>query len=665
GVALIRTPQGFSFTPVRDKEPMRQEDFDALPESERQRLTDAIRELGERLLALMQTLPRLRREMQVRIRDASRDTMALAAGHLIDELKASFAQHPAVLGFLQEVLHDIIETGEQLHTQAAEDEEDARELTGTLSLTRYQVNLLVGHEPGGHAPVVECENPTFPALVGRVDHVAHLGTLLTNFTMIRAGALHRANGGFLLLDAVQVLSHAGAWDGLKRALKGGQVRIESLHESVGLAGSTSMLEPQPVPLSLKVVLVGEREHYYLLQALDPEFEQLFRVGADYEDHAPRTPQAVASFARFVGAMAREQQLRPCEPSAVARLVEHAARIAGRADRLSTRTQLLDQVLHEADTEARRAGHARIVGEHVQRALAAREQRCDRIRDRLHDEMLEQTLLIATDGMQVGQVNGLAVVDLGEYRFGRPLRITATARLGEDKLIDIERESALGQPLHSKGVLILSACLGARYAVNAPLSFAASLVFEQSYGPVEGDSASLAELCALLSALGRVPVRQSLAVTGSINQFGVVQAVGGVNEKVEGFFDLCSARGLTGSQGVLLPASNVPHLMLRQDVVAAVAAGRFHIYPVADVDDARVLLSGLPAGRADAAGTWDAGSFNQAVATRLEQLSLARQTYGIGQRPRIRKARRRTGVQVHISSGEAGAGNEPAGGGKPP
>lgn len=658
GVALIRTPQGFSFTPVKDNEPMRQEAFDALPEAERARLAEVIRALGERLLALMQTLPRLRREMQAKISAASRDTMALAAGHLIDELKESFSAHAGVLGFLQEVLQDIIATGEQLRTQPSAEDEDTPEVSGTLSLTRYRVNLLVGHVAGAHAPVVTCDNPTYPALVGRVDHVAHLGTLLTNFTMIRSGALHRANGGYLVLDALQVLRHAGAWEGLKRALKAREVTIESLPQSMGLASGAPTLEPQPVALSVKVILVGERHHYYLLQALDPEFDQLFRVGADYEDDTPRTPQAVAAFARAIGALGRQQRLLPCDPSAVARLVEQAARIAGRADRLSTRTQLLEELLHEADTEARRAGRARISRADVEQALAAGDQRRDRLRDVLQERMREKTLLIATDGMQVGQVNGLAVVDLGDFRFGRPLRITATARLGDDKLVDIERESALGQPLHSKGVLILSAFLGARYAANAPLAFSASLVFEQSYGPVEGDSASLAELCALLSALGRVPVRQSLAVTGSLDQLGGVQPVGAVNEKVEGFFDACRLHGLDGTQGVLVPAANVPHLMLRADVVAAVAAGQFHVWPVNTVDEALTLLSGLPAGTLDAAGAWEPGSFNHAVTTRLEQLSFARQAWGVGQRPRMRRARRRTGIQVHIGS-EAAAPAPPA------
>lgn len=650
GVVLVHAPQGFAFAPVKDGQPLGPQEFEALPQEERERTAQAIRALEERLVELMQRLPRLRREMQARMREATRDTLTLAAGHLIAERKESFAGHAEVQSFLDEVLKDIVETGEQFRTRTAgEGDEEISEVSGTLPLTRYQVNLLVGHAPGAHAPVVSCDKPNYPGLMGRVDHVAHMGTLLTNFTMVRSGALHRANGGYLMLDAVQVLSHAGSWEALKRALKAGKVDIDSLPESLGLASGAPALEPQPVALSLKVVLFGERQHYYLLQALDPEFDELFRIAADFEDDVPRNDATLAGFARFVGAMARGQKLRPCTADAVARLVEHAARMAGDAGRLSTHTQLLEELLHEADTLAARASRSAIAREDVAQALAAREHRLDRMRDRLHEHILQDTLLIATAGVQVGQVNGLAVSELGDFWFGHPLRITATARLGEDKLMDIERESAMGQPLHSKGVLILSSYLGARYAASAPLSFAASLVFEQSYGPVEGDSASLAELCALLSALGRVPLRQSLAVTGSINQFGTVQAVGAVNEKVEGFFDLCQARGLTGEQGVLLPAANVRNLMLREDVVAAVRAGRFHVHPVHDVEEALTLLSGLPAGAADASGQWAPGSFDRLIVERLEQLALARQTYGTGQRLRLRKPRHRPTVVIRGTS----------------
>lgn len=622
GVALVQTPQGFTLLPVRKGQAMGPQEFQKLPPAERERLDAAIKTLSEKLTQLMHELPRLRRELQTRIRDASRDTMTLAAGHLLDELKESFAAHDQVVRFLDEVLKDVVEAGEQLRQQQDEDDEESDSISGSLSLVRYEVNLLVGHEATEHAPVVHCDNPTFANLVGRVDHVAHLGTMLTNFTMIKPGALHRANGGYLLLDALQVLSQPAAWDGLKRALRGNEVRVEGLPEAMGL-GSTVLLEPEPVRLSLKVVMVGERQHYYLLQQLDADFDGLFRVAADFEDDVPRDAGTTREFAGFVTALSRQLGLRACEPPALARLVEHAARMAEDASRLSTHTQSVEEILHEADTQAARDGRGAISREDVREALAARERRADRLRERLRDAVLKETLLVATRGALTGQVNGLAVTQLGDFAFGHPVRITATARGGDEHVVDIERESALGQPLHSKGVMILSSFLGSRYGRIAPLAFAASLVFEQSYGPVEGDSASLAELCALLSALADTPLRQSLAVTGSIDQFGRVQAIGGVNEKIEGFFDVCRARGLTGDEGVLIPAANVPHLMLHEDVVRAARDKRFHIYPVSDVDEALALLSGLAAGAADAGGRYPAASFNGQVAARLAQLANAR------------------------------------------
>ncbi len=630
GVVLIRTPDGFGFAPVRDGEPMRADEAEALPEAERTRIDQAIAHLGQRLQHLLHELPRVRRERQTRVRDATRDAMTLAAGHLVDELKERFAQHPQVLQFLDEVMSDVTVAGQQLH-ESADDEEEGEPLRGTLSLLRYQVNLLVGHDPRDHAPVIEVDHPTYQNLVGRIDHVAHLGTLLTNFTMIKPGALHRAHGGYLLLDAVQVLSQPYAWDGLKRALKSGRVSIESLPEALGFAG-TLPLEPESIPVSVKVVMFGEREHFYLLQELDPEFDALFKIAADFEDAVPRDAVHTLHFAGMLGALARRSGLRPLDREAVARLVEHGARLAEDAAKLDTRIQPLDEVLHEADAYAARAGRAVIGVDQVREALSARERRLDRLRDTLRDEMLRHTLVIATQGARVGQVNGLVVTELGGFQFGHPVRITATVRLGEGTLVDIERESELGGPIHSKGVMILAAFLGARYAPAAPLSLSASLVFEQSYGPVEGDSASLAELCALLSALGDVPIRQSLAVTGAVDQFGDVQAVGGVNDKIEGFFDICRARGLDGQQGVLIPRANVQHLMLREDVVEAAVQGRFHVWAVDDVDDALGLLTGVPAGRPDARGQIAPGSVNHQVAVRLAQLSSARVAEAKPRRP---------------------------------
>lgn len=647
GLALVHSPQGLAFAPVRNGQPLREEEFEGLPAEEHERLAAATRRITEEAGQWMQQLPRLRREMQARIRSASRDTLSLAASHLVEELKESFAAHGQVIAFLQEVLQDIVETGEQFRTELRGEDEDEEiaELSGSLVVTRYQVNLLVSRAASERAPVVSCDNPTHPQLVGRVDHVAHLGALLTNFTMIRPGALHRANGGFLLLDAVHVLSRPESWDALKRSLKAGRIVIESVAEAMGLGAGVPVLEPQPVPLSVKVVLVGEREHYDLLQALDPEFDALFRVAADFEDDVPRTGETVAAFAQSLGALARAHGLRPCDRGAVARLVEQASRLAGHAGRLSTHMSSLEELLHEADTAAARDGADRVGAKQVEAAIAARERRSDRLRDRLQQQVMERTLLVDTEGTHVGQVNGLAVADLGDFRFGHPVRITATARLGEERVLDVERESALGQPLHSKGVLILSSYLAARYSPSAPLSLAASLVFEQSYAPVEGDSASLAELCALLSALARVPLKQGIAMTGSVNQFGGVQAVGAINEKVEGFYRLCRARGLTGGQGVVIPAANLPHLMLHAEVVEAVRAGRFHVWCVEHVDEGMVLLSSVPAGAADGAGHFPADSFNGRVAQRLEQLSVARQSFALGQHPKLRKARHRPPVTI--------------------
>jgi lon-related putative ATP-dependent protease len=547
-----------------------------------------------------------------------------------------------VLAFLDEVRQDVVSSGSALRETPREggDEEEVGAMTGSVTLRRYEVNLLVEREAGGHAPVVFCDHPTYSNLVGRVDHLARMGTLLTNFTLVRPGDLHRANGGYLLLDAAKVLSQPYAWEALKRTLRNGSITIESLPQLLGWI-NTVPLQPQPIPIDLKVVLFGEREHYYLLQALDPEFDGLFEIAADFADHVPRDAAHCRELACELGTIARTRSLRPLERGAVARVIEHASRLAGDAGKLTTRMRWLTELLHEAHSLAGAAGREVITRADVAEAIAARQRRADRLRDDVRDAVLRDTLLVATDGTQTAQVNGLAVAELGESRFAHPVRITATVRLGDGHVVDIERESALGGPIHSKGVMILAAFLGARHAKGLPLSLSASLVFEQSYGPVEGDSASLAELCALLSALADLPIRQSLAVTGSVDQLGRVQAVGAVNEKIEGFFDICSARGLTGHQGVLVPRANVQHLMLREDVVAAAREARFSIFPVADVDEAMALLTGASAGRADARGRLPEGSVNQRVAARLAHWSELRRAFETGgDRPLPHAPRRR-------------------------
>ncbi len=627
GVALMRTPQGFTFAPMKGEEPMDHEQFEQLPEEERTRIGAAIKTLGERLEKLLQQFPRWRREAQTRVKQTSRETMSRAVGHLIEELKERYVDLPNVLAFLDEVLHDIAETGEALReSQKGDGDAVSLAMTGELSLQRYQVNLLVNHGDRRAAPIVSEDNPSYPNLVGRVDNIAHLGTLVTNFTLIKAGALHLANGGTLLIDLLKLLVQPYAWEGLKRALRSRQIRIESLGQVFGWGGSLP-LEPEPMPLDVKVVLFGERYHYYLLAELDPDFAELFKVAADFENEVPRNDSSARGYAQLIAMLARRDKLRPFARDAVARLIEEGSRIAGDAERITLLTRRIADLMREAEHIAKSAGNDNVTAADIDAAIAAQLRRADRLPSRIREEMLRGTLLIDSADAHVGQVNGLAVAELGEFAFGHPVRITATARLGDGEVIDIEREAELGGSIHSKGLLILAAFLAARYSREIPLSLAASIVFEQSYGPVEGDSASLAELCALLSAISAVPIRQSLAVTGSVNQYGQVQAIGGVNEKIEGFFSVCQARGLTGNQGVVIPEANVKHLMLRREVVAAAEQGKFHIYAVAEVDQAISLLTGLPSGDPDENGIVPSGSINYLVATQLAQMSQTRQEYG--------------------------------------
>ena len=627
GVALLRTPHGFIFAPVKGEETMGPEEFEKLPEEEKERIGKLIEEYGERLHKLTLQFPRWRREMQLRIKEASRDTLRLAAGHLIEELKEHYTDLDNVLEFLDEAMRDIVEIGEGLR-EAPKSDDDSNELmvSGSISLIRYQVNLLVDNSAVKAAPVVIEDNPIFPNLVGRVDHIAHMGMLVTNFTFIKSGALHRASGGYLVLDAIKVLTQPYAWEGLKRALRSAQVRIESLGQVLGLI-STLPMEPQPMPLEVKVILVGERLHYYLLKEYDPEFEDLFKVAADFEDDIPRDEANTRLYANFVATLARTSDLRPFDRAAVARIIEHGARLTGDSEKFSASTRRISALVQEADHCAGIAGRPVVAREHVESALQAQIRRSGRLRDASQEQILRENLLISVSGAHVGQVNGLAVIDLGDFMFAHPVRITATVRIGEGDVIDIEREAELGGSIHSKGVMILSAFLASRYSHNTPLSLSASLVFEQSYGPVEGDSASLGELCALLSALSGLPIKQSLAITGSVNQYGHVQPIGGVNEKVEGFFDICQARGLNGEQGVLIPESNIKHLMLREDVVSACAEGKFRIYAVAEADQAIELLTGVPAGVPDEQGVVPDGSVNYLVATQLAEMSALRQAFG--------------------------------------
>lgn len=644
GVALLSTEEGYTFVPAKgEEETLSDAEYQALPKERREALETLIESFEPRLQDLVGQFPRWQREFQGKVKALSREALGRAVGHAIEELQPAYADLPEVAAYLAAVLQDVVEGGDSLReAQRGEGEMETLLFSGSISLQRYLVNLLVDNAGTAGRPVV-CESlPTFQNLLGRVEHTAHMGMWVSNFTLIRPGALHRANGGALVLDAAKLLAQPHAWEGLKRALQGERLRLESPEDLFGLQ-STQQLEPEAMPLEVKVVLVGDRSTYYLLAEMDPEFSALFKVAADLENDVLRGPENAARYARLLATLARRDGLQPLSRAAVAWAIERAARLAEDSRRLTTRTRVLADLLREADWKARREGAPRIERSHLEAALGAQERRAGRVRERQQEAILNGEFMIATDGDAVGQINGLAAIDMGELTSAHPMRVTAAVRMGDGEVIDIERETELGGPLHSKGMLILSGFLSSRFGRLAPLSVNASLVFEQSYGEVDGDSASLAELCVLLSAIGLLPLRQSLALTGSLNQLGQVQPIGAVNEKIEGFFHLCRARGLTGEQGVIIPAANVPHLMLQAEVVQAVREGRFHVFAVAHVDEAMSLLTGLPAGTPDGRGKVAADSVSGKVAAQL--LELEQQRHGPPDKPKAPRKSRKEGAQA--------------------
>ncbi|MFQ5468719.1 MAG: Lon protease family protein [Gammaproteobacteria bacterium] len=616
-VTLLSTTRGFVFAPLNKKgEVIKPEEFDKLPKEEQEYCENIIEELQEKLTSTIHLEPRWQRKAREKIKAINQEVALLATEHLIEDLKNKYQNLPAVLEYLDFVKQDVIEHLDDFRSR--DDNTTVASIVGINgkpSFHRYQVNVLVDHSLSSGAPVIYEDSPIHQNLVGRVEHQTQMGALITDFTLIKPGMLHIANGGYLILDAYKVLTQPYAWEGLKRAIYSQEIKIQSLGELYSLVRTVS-LEPEPIPLDIKIVLLGDRLLYYLLLSLDPDFSELFKVSADFEDRLSRNGENNQLYAQMIATLARKQNLLPFNRDAVAKIIEHSSRLVEDAEKLSTHMLSIADLLLEADYWARENAHEVIKRSDIQQAIDAQIRRANRLRENIYEEINRGTILIDTDGEQIAQVNGLSVIDMGDFSFAQPSRITATVRLGEGDIVDIEREVELGGAIHSKGVLILSSFLGARYAKKQPLSLKASLVFEQSYGMIDGDSASTGEACALLSALADIPIKQRFAITGSLNQQGQIQAIGGVNEKIEGFYDVCNARGLTGDQGVLIPSSNVKHLMLRDDVVDAVEKGNFHIYPVSTVDEAIELLTGIPAGTPDEQGQYPDGSINKLVDERL-------------------------------------------------
>jgi lon-related putative ATP-dependent protease len=624
-IALRTTVVGVASVPLVDGKPITREQFERLPPEQQEAIQKATAEVEERAGQFVRQVRRLEQEAARRERELEREVALFATEPLFHELAERFGDVPEVLAYLEDVKTDVVANVADFR----ESEESPLQIAlaqRPRDFVRYRVNVLVSNDGGEGAPVVVERNPTYYNLLGRIEYRATFGAMTTDFREIKAGALHRANGGFLVLDVLDVLRHPFAWDALKRSLRSGEVRIESLGEEFSSVPLAS-LRPEPIPLDLKVVLIGSSLAYLVLYSLDEDFRELFKVKADFAPELDWSAEHHRNYAAFVSRWVRENDLRHFDRSAVARLVEHGARLRENQRKLSARLIEISDVVSEASFWAEREGHDVVRAEDVELAIRKREFRSSLIEERVRELVEDGTIVIATDGEKVGQVNGIAIADLGDYSFGRPARVSARVSLGRTGVESIEREIDLSGPIHSKGFMILSGYLAATYAQEWPLVLSATLTFEQSYDEIEGDSASSTELYALLSALSGLPLDQGVAVTGSVDQYGSVQAVGGVTRKVEGFFATCKAKGLTGRQGVIVPAANARHLMLDEEVVEAVRAGDFHVWAVSTIEEGIEILTGVPAGRRRKDGSFTPGSVHARVAERLRGYAEALRAFG--------------------------------------
>jgi len=617
-IALFRESESITFAPIRDNKSLNEEQFTQLPQTERESFHSHVEALEEYLSDVLLDLPQWRRTMVEKIKQLDNDTISLAIDPLFSELNEKYQNIDDVITYLAEVkkhlsltISDYLMPGRTLEPR----ETAARR----LALNElYAPNILVDNKLENGAPVIYEPHPIYQNLFGRIEYVSDQGTLVTNYQKICAGSLHRANGGYLILDAEKLLTYPFVWEGLKRALQSSRIEIESPYSELGV--NTITLKPEVIPLNVKVILVGSRDIYYLLEEMDSEFNEMFRILADFDNYIPRTNESMQGFAMLMRKQAADSGAKSLSHEAIESLIEHSCRLAENQHHFSAHIKDSLDIIAEANLFCKQAQHHQIDRYHIEQALSAREHRNGRLSQAILEEMLDGTILIDTHGEAIGKINGLTVLEIGGSSFGAPARITTTVYPGSRGIVDIEREAELGQAIHSKGVMILTGYLGHSYAQQFPLAVSASIAIEQSYGYIDGDSASLAELCCLISALTRTPVIQSFAVTGSVNQYGEVQAVGGINEKIEGYFRLCQARGLDGQHAVIIPVANKRNLMLKQEVIDAVANGLFAVYAVASVNETLELLTGHIAGDANEEGQYPENSINFKAISRLKEIS---------------------------------------------
>ena len=617
-IALFKESETITFAPIRNDKSLNEEQFQQLPQAERDIFHKHVEELEDYLSEVLLELPQWRRAMIDKIKQLDSDTISLAIEPLFAELEEKYQNIDDVITYLAEIKkHLNLSIADYLMPGRTS---DARESAAKrLALNElYAPNVIVDNKLESGAPIIYEPHPIYPNLFGRIEYVSDQGALITNYQKICAGSLHRANGGYLILDAEKLLTYPFVWDGLKRALQSGRIEIESPYSELGI--NTITLKPEIIPLNVKVILVGSRDIYYLLEEMDAEFNEMFRILADFDSYIPRNEESIQGFALLMLKHAQDSGAKPLTRAAVKSLIEHSCRLSENQHHFSAHIKDSLDIIAEANLFCNQTQHTEIDKVHIEQALSAREHRNGRLSQAILEEMLDGTILIDTEGEAIGKINGLTVLEIGGSSFGAPARITTTVYPGSRGIVDIEREAELGQAIHSKGVMILTGYLGHSYAQQFPLAISASIAIEQSYGYIDGDSASLAELCCLISALTRTPIMQSFAVTGSVNQYGEVQAVGGINEKIEGYFRLCKARGLTGEHAAIIPAANKRNLMLKQEVIDAVAEGLFAIYAVGSVNETLELLTGQYAGEVDNDGLYPENSINFKAISRLKEIS---------------------------------------------
>jgi lon-related putative ATP-dependent protease len=619
GFAITRNQHGvINSIPIKDGEPLSQEQYLAMSEQERADLMKRSALVQEIISSTFRQYKDLERRVKEKIKKIEQETVRSVSAPYFAYLYHKYRSFQGIVEYLEEMHQDLLENVDLFIKQ---DDNPAvhflRSFEKRTSLRRYLVNLIVDNSKLTHAPVIYEPNPTYANLFGQIEYEGEFGVLTTDFSKIKPGSIHKANGGYLILNLLDVLKNYYVWDALKRVLKNRSIKIESIGRVIGIS-NTETLEPEPIPANLKVIIIGEPWLFYLLYAQDEEFRKLFKVRADFNEDMPRNKKSCNNYARFISSVCRNEQLRHFTPDGVAKIIDYGSRMAENQKRLSTRFNQLMEIIYEANAWAESENAVLVSKQHVIKAIEEKRYRSSMLEDNIHDYIKNDIIMINTQDYRIGELNGLAVYQAGDYHFGKPVRITAKTFMGEKGLVNIEREIRLSGTIHSKGVLTLNGYLGAQYAQNRPLSLSASLTFEQSYQGIEGDSASSAELYALLSSLAEVEIYQGIAVTGSVNQNGEIQPVGGVNEKIEGFFKVCKENQLNGRQGVIIPYQNIDNLMLDEEVIEAVKNKKFNIWAVTHIDEGLEILTGMPAGKKEDNGKFTPGSIHDHIDRKLEQ-----------------------------------------------